>query len=160
LRVDIGSQLAKNKVWQILESRYGKEIAYGPFKGMKISDEVWWSKNDRITQMLGTYEEHVFEKLNFFAKQGASRFVDIGAADGYFAIGMAYSKIYSEVLAFEQEPTGQACIRNNSVINQCENVVSVFGEADYSSLKKLLSDDVKTSVLVDIEGAEYQLVAR
>lgn len=158
LRVDIGYQAAKNKAWKILESKYGNEIAYGPFKGMKLSDEVWWSNNDRITQMLGIYEEHVLKKLSFFAKQGATRFVDIGAADGYFAIGMAYSKIYSKVLAFEIEPTGQACLKNNSVINQCENVIRVFGEADYSSLKKLLSEDVKTSVLIDIEGAEYQLL--
>tara|TARA_Y100000389_G_scaffold18702_1_gene16215 strand:+ start:717 stop:1532 length:816 start_codon:yes stop_codon:yes gene_type:complete len=158
LHVDIGYQAAKNKAWQILEKKYGHVIAYGPFKGMKLSDDVWWSKNDRITQMLGIYEEHVLERLKDFSTQGASRFVDIGAADGYFAIGMAYSKIYSKVDAFEIEPKGQNSIKNNSAINQVENVVSVFGEADYSSLQNLLSEDIKTSFLVDIEGAEYQLL--
>ncbi len=158
LRVDIGYQVAKNKAWQILEEEYGLVIAYGSFKGMKLSDDVWWSKNDRITQMLGIYEEHVLERLKVFSTQGASRFVDIGAADGYFAIGMAYSKIYSKVVAFEIASFGQNKIRENSTINHCENVVSVFGEADYSSLKNLLSEDMKTSILVDIEGAEYQLL--
>jgi predicted O-methyltransferase YrrM len=162
LRAEIGYpfgyQAAKNKVWQILEEKYGLIIAYGPFKGMKLSDDIWWSKNDRITQMLGIYEEHILERLKVFSTQGATRFVDIGAADGYFAIGMAYSKIYSKVVAFEIESFGQNKIRENATINHCSNVVSVFGEADYSSLKNLLSADMKTAILVDIEGAEYQLL--
>ena len=158
LRVEIGYQAAKNKAWKILQEKYGHVIAYGPFKGMKLSYDIWWSKNDRITQMLGTYEVHVLARLKEFSAQGASRFIDIGAADGYFAIGMAFSKIYSKVLAFEIEPAGQERIEINLARNQCEEFVSVFGEADYSSLKKLLSDDLKTSVLVDIEGAEYQLL--
>ena len=158
LRVDIGYQAAKNKAWNILEEKYDHVIAYGPFKGMKLSDDIWWSKNDRITQTLGIYEEHVVERLKEFSSQGASRFIDIGAADGYFAIGMAFSKIYSKVVAYEIEPIGQKRIRENSAINRCEDLVSVFGEADYSSLKNLLSEDLKTSILVDIEGAEYQLL--
>lgn len=158
LRVDIGYQAAKNKVWQILEEKYGLVVAHGPFKGMKLSEDVWWSKNDRITQMLGIYEEHVLERLKVFSTQGTNRFVDIGAADGYFAIGMAYSKIYSKVAAFEIEPLAQNKIRENSIRNRCDNVVSVFGEANYSSLQNLLSEDIKTTILVDIEGAEYQLL--
>ena len=52
LRVNIGMQRAKDKAWAILEDRYNLAIAYGPFKGMKLSEDVWWSKNDRITQTL------------------------------------------------------------------------------------------------------------
>jgi len=158
LRVDIGYQASKNKAWQILEKKYGHVIAYGPFKGMKLSDEVWWSNNDRITQMLSIYEEHILARLKNFSTQGASRFIDIGAADGYFAIGMAYSKIYSKVYAFEIEPKGQKKIKDNSAVNHVENIVSVFGEADYSSIQNLLRENIKTSFLIDIEGSEYQLL--
>ena len=97
LQVDIGVQRAKTKAWNILEKRYNYKIAYGPFKGMKLFENVWWSKNDRITQTLGIYEEHVVDKIISFSKEGSKRFIDIGAADGYFAIGMAFSKIYSDV---------------------------------------------------------------
>lgn len=158
LRVDIGYQAAKNKAWNILEEKYDHVVAYGPFKGMKLSDDIWWSRNDRITQTLGIYEEHVVERLKEFSAQGVRRFIDIGAADGYFAIGMAFSKIYSKVVAYEIETIGQKRITENAAINRCEDLVSVFGEANYSSLKNLLSEDLKSSILVDIEGAEYQLL--
>ena len=107
LRVDIGVERAKNKAWGLLKERYNYTIAYGPLKGMRLSEDVWWSPHDRITQTLGIYEEHILDKLRFFSKQGASTFIDIGAADGYFAVGMAYSKTYSKVLAFEED--GLAC---------------------------------------------------
>ena len=158
LRVDIGYQAAKNKARQILEEKYGLVVAHGPFKGMKLSKDVWWQKNDRITQILGIYEKHVLERLRLFSMQGANRFVDIGAADGYFAIGMAYSKMYSKVFAFEIEKLAQDMIKENAIRNRCSDVVSVFGEAHYSSLEKLVSDGIKTTLLIDIDGAEYRLL--
>ena len=157
LRIDIGYQAAKNKAWQILKEKYGLTVAHGPFKGMELSNDVWWSRNDNITQILGIYEQHVLERLKSFSAEG-NRFVDIGAADGYFAIGMAYSKMYSEVFAFEIDPSGQDRIKKNAVRNQCSDIVSVFGEADYSSLEKLVCDSIKTTILIDIEGAEYKLL--
>lgn len=158
LRVDIGFRAAKNKAWKILQAKYNLVVAHGPFKGMKLSNDVWWSSNDRITQTLGIYEQHVLEKLQIFSKQGAVRFIDIGAADGYYAIGLAYSKIYSEVFAFEIEPQGQEKIKENAIKNKCADIISIAGEANYSALENLVSEGIKTTILIDIEGAEYELL--
>ena len=158
LRVNIGMQRAKDKAWAILEDRYNLAIAYGPFKGMKLSEDVWWSKNDRITQTLGIYEEHVLNKLIFFSREGSKRFIDIGAADGYFAVGMAFSKTYPEVYAFEIEPKGQERIKQNATRNSCRTSVNVYGEANIASLKKLINKEFKSTLLIDIEGAEYNLL--
>ena len=159
LRVNIGMQRAKDKAWNILRERYNYHVAYGPFKGMKLSEDVWWSKNDRITQTLGIYEEHILDKLRFFSAQGATSFIDVGAADGYFAVGMAYSKIYSQVFAFEIEPKGQEKIKQSANRNLCSHAVHVFGEANVTSIDKLISKDIKTTVLIDIEGAEYDFLS-
>jgi len=59
LHVDIGFRAAKNKAWKILQAKYNLVVGHGPFKGMKLSNDVWWSPNDRITQTLGIYEQHV-----------------------------------------------------------------------------------------------------
>ena len=159
LRIDIGLTRHKKKLWSILREKYNYKVAYGPFKGMSLPQRLWWG-DDRITQTLGIYEEHVLEKLRLFSMQGATRFIDIGAANGYFAIGMAYSKIYAQIFAFEIEPQGQELIKENAIRNRCSDVVSVFGEASYSSLKNLLSEDIKTTILIDIEGAEYKLLSK
>lgn len=158
LNVDIGVQHAKTKAWNILEKRYNHTIAYGPFKGMSLSEDVWWSKNDRITQTLGVYEEHVLDKLIYFSSQGSKRFIDIGAADGYFAIGMAFSKKYTDVHIFEIEPRGRERIRENAALNLCTDMINVYGEANFYSLKNLINKKFKSTILIDIEGAEYDLL--
>lgn len=158
LRVEIGIQRAKNKAWAILKERYSFVIAHGPFKGMLLAEDVWWSGNDRITQTLGVYEEHVLKKLRLFSGQGAKRFIDIGAADGYFAVGMAYAKIYSEVYAFEIDLKGQEKIKENAIRNSCSDAVQVFGEANIALLSGLLSSENRSSILIDIEGAEYNFL--
>jgi len=152
-------QRAKDKAWVVLKERHNYKVAYGAFKGMILSRDVWWSKYDRITQTLGIYEEHVLNRLIFFSTQGAQRFIDIGAADGYFAVGMAYSKIYSEVYAFEISSKGQEKIISNASRNLCSEAVHVFGEASITSLEKLINNETKSTVLIDIEGAEYNLLS-
>ena len=158
LKVDVGMQRVKAKAWTILKDRYNLVIAYGPFKGMMLSEDVWWSKSDLITQTLGIYEEHVLDKLIYFSNKGAKSFIDIGAADGYFAVGMAFSKTYPEVHAFEIDPKGQEYIKENATRNLCSDAVNVYGEANIASLKKLINKEFKSTLLIDIEGAEYDLL--
>ena len=159
LRVNIGMNRAKYKARNILEERYGYTVAHGPFKGMKLSENITWSKNDQITQTLGIYEEHVLSKLIYFSSEGSKRFIDIGAADGYFAVGLAFSKIYQEVYAFEINPKSQQQIKINAARNSCSEKVTVYSEANVASLNKLINKDFKSTFLIDIEGAEYDLLS-
>ncbi len=148
-------QRVKDKVWAMLRQKHQMRVAYGPFKGMKLNDNVWWSNNDRITQTLGIYEEPVMNRLIDISKSGASQFIDIGAADGYFCVGMAYGNFYETVIAYELVAEGQDRIRENARNNGCAEKVSVRGEASLASLGKVLTKDKKTALLIDIEGAEY-----
>lgn len=163
LRVDIslgaGVQQAKNKAWNVLLQKHNYIVAYGPFAGMRLSEKVWWSKNDRITQTLGCYEEHVLKKLCDFATQGATKFIDIGAADGYFAVGMSFSRIYPEVVAFEIAVEGQKRILENAIANNCAAKLSVFGEANIESIIRETKNAKTATVLIDIEGAEYDFLS-
>ena len=158
LRVDIGVRRAKNKAWKVLFEKHKNIIAYGPFKGMKLNKNIWWSKNDRITQTLGIYEEHILDKLIEFQGEGAARLIDVGAADGYFAVGMAYAGIYKEVFAFEIEKKGQERIIENAAENHCQSKIKVQGEANHSSIQDALDNEKISTVLIDIEGAEYRFL--
>ena len=158
LGVKLDIQRAKDKAWKILKDKHQMRVGYGPFKGMKLNEKVWWSANDRITQTLGIYEEHVLEKLIDLKKQGAERFIDIGAADGYFCVGLAFANIYENIFAFEVQEKGRSFIRENALANGCADKVQIQGEANFTSLSRILSDQQKTSILIDIEGAEYQFL--
>ena len=158
LHVEVGIQLAKNKAYKILSEKYDFRVAYGPFKGMQLNKNIWWSRNDLITQTLGIYEEHILEKIKFFSKYGATAFIDIGAADGYFAVGMAYSKLYEKVYAFEIEEDGRNRIIENALRNNCEKKIQVFGKANLKSIKKITAIEKKATFLIDIEGSEYDFL--
>ena len=157
LRVEIGIQAEKNKAWEILLKKYNYTVAHGAFKGMKLNKKLWWSKNDRITQTLGIYEEHILKKITHFAKSGTSTLIDVGAADGYFAVGMAYSNICQKVYAFEIEKEGRDRLLENANANKCNNKIKVFGKADVESISKIIKGEDKVIVLIDIEGGEYEL---
>ena len=115
--------------------------------------------NDRITQTLGTYEEHILQKMIHFSKKGSSLLIDIGAADGYFAVGMAYANFYEKVCAFEIEQEGRDRILENAVANKCDHKIKVYGEANVASVLKVIEGVDKATVLIDIEGAEYGLLS-
>ena len=159
LRVDLdGVQRVKNKVLKKLVERHDMRVAYGPFRGMKLNSSVWWSKNDLITQMLGVYEEHVMDKLVEFSRSGIDKFIDIGAADGYFCVGAAYGGLFKRVIAFEISLKGQEHIKENASSNQCFDKILVRGEASHSSLSDVLSDVCQSVILIDIEGEEYRFL--
>ena len=158
LGVKLDIQRAKDKAWKVLKEKHQMRVGYGPFKGMKLNEKVWWSANDRITQTLGIYEEHVLEKLIDLETKGAARFIDIGAADGYFCVGLAYANVYENIIAFEVQEKGRSFIRENALANGCADKINIQGEANKASLSNILSDQIKTSLLIDIEGAEYQFL--
>ena len=158
LAVDINIiQSFKREVWSILREKHNHKVAYGPFKGLSLPKKLWWG-DDRITQTLGIYEEHVLSQLIENSQQGATKLIDVGAADGYFAIGLIFSKIYQKSIAFEISQEGQNRILENAKRNQCEDRIEIHGEATLESLTAALSGPQKSTVLIDIEGSEYDLL--
>jgi len=112
-----------------------------------------------ITQTLGVYEKHILEKLIYFSKKQNLYFIDIGAADGYFAIGAAFSNIFKKVYAFDKSEISLKNIIINININGCRDKVVVKGEVNYETLKKTIIDCNHCAViLIDVEGFEFELL--
>ena len=151
-------QRAKNKVLNKIILEHGHQVAYGTFKGMKLSKNTYWSKNDIITHILGVYEKHVLKKIIEFSKKGNYPFIDIGAADGYFAIGMAFSEIFNKIYAFEIDERGRKSLNRNIGNNLCKDKVVVDIEANFETLKEIVDKNKSAVILIDIEGSEFDLL--
>jgi hypothetical protein len=149
---------AKQKVLNALLLQHKSVVAYGPFKGMKLSRNVWWGQFDLITKILGVYEEHVLKKLFKISKKVDVPFIDIGAADGYFAVGMAFGGYFNKVYAYEISLKGRERLLENIQANNSEDRVFIKEEANYKSLEQLISLHKGAVILVDIEGDEYDLL--
>lgn len=152
-------QKAQINVWNKLSKMYGSTIQYGPFKGMKIAKEKSWElEYGLITKILGTYEEKVIDKLIKFSKKN-NTFIDIGAADGFYVVGMAFKNFFKYIYAFEINSKSRRIIEINHRLNKSKQNIKIKNEANYLSLKRIIKLRKKCTILIDIEGAEFDLLS-
>ena len=149
------------RLGQVLSKSLDSTVAYGPFEGLRLSDTSWWGAADRGSMLLGIYEKEVIDAVADFA-QTRDIFIDIGAADGYYAVGAVASGLFEMAICFEISQEGQAAISENAKRNGVSNRVHIMGEAtpDFMlDLREKFSIDVSRAIfLIDIEGAEFELV--
>ena len=141
-----------------LRERYEDRVAHGPFKGMQLSRQAWWGTKDASSKLLGVYERQVQEQLEAFAST-ASVLIDIGAADGYMAIGAVRSGLYARAICFEISASGRLRLKENAEANGVTDRIEIFGEASRDTLGPLLADTPDAVILCDIEGAEFDLLS-
>ncbi len=135
---------------------FSKQVAYGPFAGMKISHKLWWGQHDFSTKLVGEYEKQVLNEIILHSNR-FDIFIDIGAADGYYAVGLVYSKIFKEAICFEISPVGREVIEENAYINNVVDKVKIEGEANRDQLTRYILNYSNALILCDIEGIEFDL---
>jgi hypothetical protein len=64
---------------------HGPRVRHGPFRGMRYEA----NRVAATQKLIGAYERELHPWLERVLAQRPTRFVDIGAADGYYAIGIA-----------------------------------------------------------------------
>ena len=136
---------------------FQNKVAYGIFKGMKLSNNIWWGKFDIATKLLGQYELHILDKIIDLSDEFET-FIDIGAADGYYAVGAVFSNLYSKSICFEISEFGRQVIEENSTINQVSDKIQIHGIANQKVMNSVLEIENKALILIDIEGGEFDLL--
>ncbi len=150
-------QLVKDKSVADVQRAFGDTVAYGPFKGMRLAKDVWWGRYDVASKLVGEYEPHILDILVRLG-QRADCFVDIGAADGYYAVGAVKAGLYDKAVCFEISAAGQKVIAENARLNRVEDAVAIRGLADEVSLAELVVAEGRCVLLCDIEGGEFPLL--
>ena len=64
-----------------------KQVSQGPFQGMRYLALAYCS--EVLPKLVGTYECELIPGIEAICQAGCDRIVDIGAAEGYYAVGMA-----------------------------------------------------------------------
>jgi len=141
-----------------LNDIFQARVAYGLFRGMKLSQSASWSVYDRAPMLLGIYEEEVLEIILKLPAH-IDVFINIGAADGYYAIGALTSGRFRKSIAYEMEETSRRAMADNALLNNVVPHISIRETADTQTLS-LISDDLRGNsfVLIDIEGYEFTLL--
>ncbi len=110
-------------------------------------------------KLLGSYECELGPIIETLPEHSFRRCVDIGAAEGYYAIGLA-RRLGCDVTSFETDPQGQKLVRSLARVNGVADRMNVLGICTPESLRNLLSNAalVSTFLLCDVEGFEDVLL--
>ncbi len=128
----------------------------GPFAGMRYAGGSVGSCF--IPKLLGTYERELAAKIEWICQQQPELVVDLGAAEGYYAIGLALRIPGARIIAFELEPTGQAALRRMAELNGVGDRLTVRGRCQPQNLAAALAGHTAPVVICDVEGDEDTLL--
>lgn len=138
---------------------YDGVVQHGPFKGLQLARNNWWGGYDFGSMIFGLYELEVLDFIHSDAVSGRRHFIDIGAADGYYAVGGLKSGRFDTAHCFEMSAEGRDAIQRNAELNGVASTLQVDGEADSGFFQYLEGlDKANTLVLCDVEGAEFDIL--
>jgi hypothetical protein len=131
-------------------------VLQGPFQGMRCVALAYCS--EVLPKLVGTYERELVPALETICRADCDRIVDIGAAEGYYAVGMALRNPRAQVVAFEVDPSARHDLRRLSRRNGVSGRVAIRGECSAESLGDSLAGSHRPAVICDCEGAEDRLL--
>lgn len=129
----------------------------GPFKGMLVSDAHVYGAP--VAKLLGTYEKELHPTFQQIISKAPPHVIDVGGAEGYYAIGMAMQSMVGSVLVWESLETGRNMIERFAKLNNVLNKMEIRGECSEAGLYEVLSGQQSGLMIMDVEGAELDLLS-
>ena len=86
----------KGYLAHLVRERTGCSVTSGPFAGMRYIDASFGSAY--IPKLLGTYEQELSNVLAGIIAKRPKAVVDVGAAEGYYAVGLARAFLMRRLL--------------------------------------------------------------
>ena len=131
-------------------------VRTGPFVGMRYGTASIGSAY--IPKLLGIYENELSSILEEACSKRPQLIVDIGAAEGYYAVGLAMRNPSATVVAFEADAAGRAALRHTAALNGVGSRIDIRGTCEAADLQLVLRPTFESLVICDVEGYEHSLL--
>lgn len=137
-----------------LLQQQGTIVMQGPLQGLDFLPQS--AEGCHIAKLLGCYEQPLQPFIEAAIAEKYPTILNIGCAEGYYAVGMARRMPNTRVLAYDLNPKAQEVCAQLAHKNQVADRVAVGGLfspedfAPYANQRVLL--------MCDIEGAERELL--
>jgi hypothetical protein len=135
-------------------ARQGHTIYQGPFAGMTYVSRA--SEGALVPRLLGTYECELHPHLVRFAEDGLDCIIDVGCAEGYYAVGLARQMPGVVVHAHDIDETARLGCAELAARNAVSDRVVIGGEFRPEDFEGFAGRRVL--VMVDTEGAEVDIL--
>ena len=147
-------------VKMVLRHRNPLEIQGGLFKGMRWGMAA--TCGSLTPKLMGTYEQELQSKMGQFPV--FDLVIDVGAAEGWYAVGLLHRRMAQKVVAFEMSADGRenllANVRRN---NLPPDSIEIRGECTADGLQTMLrslptDSNFRLLIICDCEGFEGKLL--
>jgi hypothetical protein len=136
--------------------RHGTAVLHGPLAGLRYPASAARRVHHLTAKLLGAYEQELHQVIAAQIARRPPTFVDLGAADGYYAAGFACASPDTSVHAYEIDSIARRVLRALARENGVADRVSVHGPANS---RRLAGHDLhRAFVLCDVEGAELDVL--
>lgn len=149
--------LAKWRAGQLARAvlkRDGSKVQSGPFRGMDYG--VPPAEGCHVPRLLGCYEASLAPVIEQVIASGYAQILNIGSAEGYYAVGLARRMPGTKVRAHDTNAAAQSACARLAAMNGVAERVSQHGEFTHADFTTCAT--ASTLVLCDIEGGEEALL--
>lgn len=128
-------------------------VLSGPFIGLAYFNKIVWGP---ITpKWIGSYEEELHEVTNTIIARRYAKIIDVGAAEGYYAVGLAYKCPKSNVVSYDIDPIARHRQKQLAALNNLQNL-EIRKFCSHDELRLQIIENC--FILSDIEGFELELI--
>jgi hypothetical protein len=141
---------------EVLKKKFSHlTVQYGPFKGMKYPGFIAMG-SALYPKLHGSYECELDSTIEELLKSDYTEILDVGCAEGYYAVGLAMRKPNVKVYAFDV---------NSEAINACKKMAAINKVEDRMTFGNFCSPETLASfkfsgralLICDCEGYEKEL---
>ncbi|MGV3757692.1 MAG: hypothetical protein ACO1QS_20110 [Verrucomicrobiota bacterium] len=134
----------------------GDRVPQGPFQGMRyiracVGSALW-------PKLLGTYEQELNPAVEELIRWQPDIIINAGAAEGYYAVGLALRCPEAVIAAYEMSVEGRKLVNLLAVKNGIGDQLQLAGELTTAIMQERLAQAVRPAVILDVEGAELELL--
>jgi len=135
----------------LVERELGAVVRAGPFAGLRL-DAV---TGDAPAKILGCYEIELHEAIESLVAKQFDTIVNVGCAEGYYAVGMALRCPTARILAYDIDLAQQMLCRKTAEANRVDSRLETRGKCTSADLQALRKGSL---VIMDCEGCEDDLL--
>ncbi len=139
----------------IERARKSSWVVSGPFKGAIATESATiydWNK------LMGVYEFYLHPYIDAVNKANPPVCIDVGAAQGYYTLGLAYRLPNSLHIAYEMDDGERKKLLSAMSGLDLGQKIEIRGECTLNSLKRDVLSSETGFLLMDCEGAEKDLL--
>ncbi|MBC5773497.1 hypothetical protein H8S95_05430 [Pontibacter sp. KCTC 32443] len=134
---------------------HSKKVLNGHFKNM-VYPSMRSVGSSLYPKLLGSYEKELEEALGNLLNNSYSSIIDIGCAEGYYAVGLGLKFKESNIIAYDIDDKARKLCLEMAKMNGLSDRFEIRGECTPFELSKLVSGK-RCLIICDCEGYEKYL---